>query len=171
MNLLQQVYVNGVRLPPKTVVHIWTGNRYELLYKVTRDGLPALLSTCWYLDHLATGGDWRKFYSCDPHDFNGTDLQKGLVMGGEACMWGEVVDDSNILQRYSIKKNGAKLEDQFCFSLFRIFPRASAAAEKLWSQMHVNDTEDAAKRLEEHYCRMRIRGIPAQPPSGPGYCL
>lgn len=147
----QEVYVNGVRLPNGTVVHVWTGNRQDLLYRITKDGLPALLSSCWYLDHLSTGGDWRKFYNCDPHDFVGTGKQKDLVLGGEACMWAEVVNDHNILQR--------------------IFPRVSATAEKLWSQEDVTDTNDAARRLEEHTCRMNLRGIPAQPPSGPGFCI
>jgi hypothetical protein len=74
-----------------------------------------------------------------------------LILGGESCMWSEVVDDSNIIQR--------------------IFPRASAAAEKLWSPFYVNDYKEAQTRLEEHYCRMRNRGIQAQPPNGPGFCL
>lgn len=52
-------------------------------------------------------------------------------------MWGESVDDSNIVQR--------------------IFPRASATAEKLWSPVNVTNVDNAMKRLEEHYCRMRHR--------------
>lgn len=96
----QEVYVNGVRLPRKTAVHVWTGDRYSLLNSITRDGHPALLSSCWYLDHLSTGGDWKKFYNCDPHDFSGSTEQKDLVLGGEACMWSEVVDSGNIIQRY-----------------------------------------------------------------------
>lgn len=95
----QEVYVNGVRLPTKTVVHVWTGDRFKLLNQITREGRRALLSSCWYLDHLSTGGDWKKFYMCDPHDFNSSAEQRKLVMGGEACMWSEVVDNSNILQR------------------------------------------------------------------------
>lgn len=71
-------------------------------------------------------------------------------MGGEACMWAEMVDDTNVVQR--------------------IFPRVCAAAEKLWSSGTLNSTSDAAPRLEEHVCRMRKRGIPAQPPTGPGFC-
>uniref|UniRef100_A0A182LTR5 beta-N-acetylhexosaminidase n=1 Tax=Anopheles culicifacies TaxID=139723 RepID=A0A182LTR5_9DIPT len=125
----QEVYVNGI----------------------TRDGLPALLSSCWYLDHLSTGGDWRKFYNCDPHDFIGTGKQKSLVLGGEACMWSEVVNGHNILPR--------------------IFPRVSATAEKLWSPASVNNADEAARRLEEQTCRMNHRGIPAQPPNGPGFCI
>lgn len=147
----QEVYTNGCRLPKGTVVHIWTGDRRKLLNKVTQDKLPALLSTCWYLDHLSTGGDWIKFYNCDPHDFPGTSDQKKLVMGGEACMWSETVDDSNILQR--------------------IFPRVCASAEKLWSEYTVTDIEDAKKRIEEQYCRLRSRNIAAQPPNGPGFCI
>uniref|UniRef100_A0A182VFS0 Beta-hexosaminidase n=1 Tax=Anopheles merus TaxID=30066 RepID=A0A182VFS0_ANOME len=147
----QEVYVNGVRLPKGTVVHVWTGNRQDLLNKITRDGLPALLSSCWYLDHLSTGGDWRKFYNCDPHDFIGTGQQKSLVLGGEACMWSEVVNGHNILPR--------------------IFPRVSATAEKLWSPASVNNADEAARRLEEQTCRMNHRGIPAQPPNGPGFCI
>ncbi|XP_055640408.1 beta-hexosaminidase subunit beta-like [Toxorhynchites rutilus septentrionalis] len=146
----QEVYVNGVRLPNGTVVHVWTGNRQDLLQRITGDGLPALLSTCWYLDHLAMGGDWRKFYECDPHDFVGNQKQKDLVLGGEACMWAEAVNDNNIVQR--------------------IFPRVSAVAEKLWSEEDVDDADEAARRLEEHTCRMNQRNIPAQPPNGPGFC-
>lgn len=81
----------------------------------------------------------------------GDSKQKSLLIGGEACMWSEVVDNSNILQR--------------------IFPRVSATAEKLWSQENVKDIAEAARRLEEHACRMKTRDIPTQPPNGPGYCL
>lgn len=146
----QEVFDNGVRIPQDTVVHVWLGNQADELSKVTQTGHRALLSTCWYLDHLETGGDWHKYYDCDPHDFVGTDVQKDLVMGGEACMWGEVVDESNVHSR--------------------IWPRASAAAEKLWSAHNVQNTKEAARRLEEHTCRMKRRGIPAQPPNGPGFC-
>lgn len=146
----QEVFENGVRLAPGTVVHVWTGDSKKLLNDITMKGLPALLSSCWYLDHLKTGGDWIKFYDCDPQEFPGSEQQKQLVLGGEACMWSEVVDNGNVLQR--------------------IFPRVSAAAEKLWTPAKFHDVEDAKRRLEEHACRMKLRGISAQPPNGPGFC-
>lgn len=66
-------------------------------------------------------------------------------------MWSGTADDSNIIQQ--------------------IFPRVSAVAEVLWSPQHARDYEEAKYRLEEHYCRMRKRGVKAQPPNGPGFCL
>uniref|UniRef100_A0A1B0CZC5 Beta-hexosaminidase n=1 Tax=Phlebotomus papatasi TaxID=29031 RepID=A0A1B0CZC5_PHLPP len=144
----QEVYQNQVRLPQGTVVQVWTGDRKALMSQITYDGLPVLLSSCWYLDHLSTGGDWLKYYDCDPLDFPGTPEQKALVMGGEACMWAEVVDDTNVVQR--------------------IFPRVSAAAERLWSH---EEGVLVQKRLEEHSCRLLKRNIPSQPPNGPGFCL
>lgn len=106
------------------------------------------MSSCWYLDHLESGGDWTKFYTdCSLLNFTDVPYQKQLVLGGEACMWGESVDETNIQQR--------------------IWPRACATAEILWSGY---PTSDAADRLEEHVCRLKRRGIPAQPPNGPGFC-
>ncbi|XP_063239322.1 beta-hexosaminidase subunit alpha-like [Bacillus rossius redtenbacheri] len=146
----QEVFDNGVDLPAGTVVHVWTGSQAEELRKVTAAGHPALLSACWYLGRLESGGDWKKFYECEPTDFSGTVDQKRLVMGGEACMWGEVVDESNVVSR--------------------VWPRASATAEKLWSSADADSEDGVARRLEEHYCRMKRRGVGAQPPNGPGYC-
>lgn len=87
-----QVFDNGVQLTRDTVVHVWTGDQKRKLSVVTKAGFPALLSACWYLDHLATGGDWEKFYRCDPLAFPSTIEQQRLMIGGEACMWGESVD-------------------------------------------------------------------------------
>ncbi|KAJ8944945.1 hypothetical protein NQ318_013093 [Aromia moschata] len=147
----EEVFVNGVVLPNDTLVHVWKGGWEVTIFDVTATGRPALLSACWYLDHLDSDGDWEKFYSCDPYGFFGTDEQKKLVLGGEACMWSEVVNEYNVISR--------------------VWPRASAAAEKLWSSENVTDVTDAAKRLEEHTCRMNARGIGAQPPNAAGYCL
>lgn len=127
----------------------------KLILQVTKAGYRALLSSCWYLDHLANGGDWKKFYECNPSDFlqfrteAESEKHKKLLLGGEACMWSEVVNQFNIQSR--------------------VWPRASATAEKLWS-WHRGDTDEAAGRLEEHTCRMNRRGIAAQPPNGPGFC-
>lgn len=147
----EEVFVNGVELPNKTIVHVWKGDGYTVLKKTIAAGKPALLSSCWYLDYLKTGGDWDKFYECDPHNVNATEEELELILGGEACMWSESVNKYNFMSR--------------------VWPRASAAAEKLWSRKDAATYSEAAQRLEEHTCRMNARGIEAQPPNGPGYCL
>ncbi|KAJ8688504.1 hypothetical protein QAD02_024299 [Eretmocerus hayati] len=146
----QEVFDNGLDLTPETVVHVWTGDWKKELGSVTGKGQKALLSACWYLDHVAGGGDWTKFYDCNPLDFPGSNENKQMLIGGEACMWGEFVDTNNIHPR--------------------IWPRASATAERLWSNRR-EDQDRAAQRLEEHACRMNRRNISAQPPNGSGFCL
>lgn len=117
------------------------------MFKVLKSGHSVLLSSCWYLNYIKYGSDWLDFYRCDPNEAI-DDKNSDLFLGGEACMWSEFVDDTNVLPLS--------------------WPRASATAEVLWS--HVLNETEAKPRLEEHVCRMRRRGIPAQPASGPNYC-
>lgn len=52
----------------------------------------------------------------------------------------------------------------------RLWPRASAVAERLWSSGKVTDVNQAAPRLQEHECRMLQRGYRVEPSNGPNYC-
>lgn len=80
----------------------------------------------------------------------GTDAQKQLVLGGEACMWGEYVDRTNLIAR--------------------TWPRASVVGEKLWSAADQTlDTTAATPRLEEHRCRLLGRGYGVEP-LWPSFC-
>uniref|UniRef100_A0A8D3CCS9 Beta-hexosaminidase n=1 Tax=Scophthalmus maximus TaxID=52904 RepID=A0A8D3CCS9_SCOMX len=146
----QEVFDNGVKLKPDTVVHVWIGGgSSEEMSKVTAAGYQTILSAPWYLDYISYAQDWQKYYKAEPHNFNGTDAQKKLVIGGEACLWGEYVDATNLTPR--------------------LWPRASAVAERLWSAKDVTDINDAYYRLSMHRCRMVERGIPAEP-LYPSYC-
>ncbi|KAM3874025.1 beta-hexosaminidase subunit beta [Diretmus argenteus] len=142
----QEVFDNGVKLKPDTVIHVWKGNQQQYqaeMANVTSAGYQTLLSTPWYLNRISYGQDWRGIYKADPQDFKGTDEQKKLVIGGEACLWGEYVDATNLTPR--------------------LWPRASAVAERLWSAKEVTDITDAYSRLSMHRCRMVDRRIPAEP--------
>ena len=58
-------------------------------------------------------------------------------------MWGEWIDGSNLLNT--------------------AWPRAAAAAERLWSPSSFNDTREAAPRLARFRYRLLERGIAAGP--------
>uniref|UniRef100_A0A8D0DCX7 Beta-hexosaminidase n=1 Tax=Sander lucioperca TaxID=283035 RepID=A0A8D0DCX7_SANLU len=131
----QEVFDNGVKLKPDTVVHVWIGGgANEEMGKVTAAGYTTILSAPWYLDYISYAQDWQKYYKVEPLDFDGTEEQKKLVIGGEACLWGEYVDATNLTPR--------------------LWPRASAVAERLWSAKDVTDINDAFNRLSVHRCRM-----------------
>ncbi|KAL4617540.1 beta-hexosaminidase subunit beta [Arapaima gigas] len=148
----QEVFDNGVKLKADTIIHVWKGNEEQYLKEmasITAAGFHALLSSPWYLNRISYGQDWQQAYKADPYSFDGTDTQKKLVIGGEACLWGEYVDATNLTPR--------------------LWPRASAVAERLWSNQNVTDVGDAYTRLVQHRCRMVARGIPAEP-LFVGYC-
>jgi hexosaminidase len=146
----QEVFDNKVQVHPDTVVEVWKGGYQQELSDVTAAGLKTIISTPWYLDYISYGSDWQNYYKVEPTNFNGTAAQKALLIGGEACLWAEYVDATNLDSR--------------------LWPRASAVAERLWSPMSVTDMDDAHMRMEEHRCRMVRRGIYAEPASGPGFC-
>ncbi|XP_066469998.1 beta-hexosaminidase subunit beta [Tiliqua scincoides] len=140
----QEVFDNGVKLQPDTTVEVWIGGDYnEELSKITKEGHQAILAAPWYLDYISYGQDWRKYYSVEPLSFSGYKSQKERVLGGEACLWGEYVDATNLTPR--------------------LWPRASAVGERLWSSENVTDVDDAYARLTQHRCRMLRRGIAAEP--------
>ncbi|XP_029797072.1 beta-hexosaminidase subunit beta [Suricata suricatta] len=137
-------------LLPGTVVQVWKNPAYrEELRAVTAAGFPVILSAPWYLDWISYGQDWRNYYNVDPLNFEGSQEQKKLVIGGEACLWGEFVDATNLTPR--------------------LWPRASAIGERLWSPEDIKGIEKAYNRLTVHRCRMVRRGIAAEP-LFTGYC-
>ncbi|KAI2664610.1 Beta-hexosaminidase subunit beta [Labeo rohita] len=136
--------VEPLNFPADTQIHVWIERQYqEEMAQVTAAGFSALLSSPWYLNRISYGQDWVNIYKADPQNFTGTDAQKKLVIGGEACLWGEYVDATNLSPR--------------------LWPRASAVAERLWSDKNVTDVGKAYTRLVQHRCRMVKRGIPAEP--------
>ena len=52
-----------------------------------------------------------------------------------------------------------------------MWPRASAVAERLWSPQSVTDIGSASVRIHNQKCRLMSRKIPAEPITGPNYCV
>ncbi|XP_044756390.1 chitooligosaccharidolytic beta-N-acetylglucosaminidase [Coccinella septempunctata] len=121
------------------VIQTWVPDTDELPEQLLSLGYKLIISTknAWYLDHGFWGTtkyyDWRAVYQNQI-------LLSPDVLGGEVCMWGEYVDDNGVLPR--------------------TWPRAAAAAERLWS----NPTSPSSRveaRFYRHRERLVARGIEA----------
>lgn len=110
-------------LPKDIVVQSWRGA--ESLSAGARQGYNGILSAGYYLDHNKTAAE---HYLVDPLPDSGlTASESSRILGGEACMWGESIDPEKIDSR--------------------IWPRAAAIAERLWSEREVKDIDDMYRRL------------------------
>jgi len=139
---------------PETVVEVWRDK--GTVKAAVSKGYRALYAYPYYLDVQSPGEDpkpkfyvwvdtWRAFYSADPTASLGlSPEQEKMVLGGEGAMWGETVDETNIESR--------------------IWPRASAIAERLWSAQSQNNADEAKPRLITFRCTsLARRGIGAGP--------
>jgi len=153
---------NGVKFDTETTtLEIWLN--IDHMVESVQAGYKTILANGFYLDvqqpgptvHYEWVDTWMDFYSNEPFRGSGANLtaaERELVLGGEACMWGEAVEDENIFSR--------------------VWIRASGAAEKLWSTYNwtINpDFEAAQTRLIEFRCRLKRRGIRATA-LRPDYC-
>ena len=143
----QEAFNLGLPLRNDTIVDVWKKYDNHTLQQATMQGHDVLVSKCWYLDYLTEG--WQDFYNCLPRNFTGTSEQKSRVIGGHASMWGEGVDATNFMSR--------------------VWPRASAAAERLWRGAMRSAEASVEERIITFRCHMVARGIAAQP-IGPGCC-
>jgi len=146
----QEVVDNHVKVKPDTVVNVWKGGWKNEMAEMTKMGFKTILSSCWYLNYISYGDDWRQYYNCDPHDWSGTEDQYKNVIGGTACMWGEFVDGVNLVSRS--------------------WSRGMTVGGRLWSSKETKSIEEAAYRMWEHRCRYLRRGIHADPIFASQYC-
>ncbi|XP_076265275.1 beta-hexosaminidase 2 [Rhynchophorus ferrugineus] len=130
------------------VIQTWVPNSDNLPEELLALGYRVIISTkdSWYLDHGFWGSTsyytWRKVY-------DNKILTDDGVLGGEVCMWGELVDDNNVESR--------------------VWPRAAAAAERLWSNPSTTSVS-AEKRFFVHNRRLADRGIRTSVVT-PEYCV
>jgi hexosaminidase len=113
-------------LPTDTVVQSWRGQK--ALAEAARKGYAGLLSHGYYLDLMYPAA---RHYESDPMEGEAASLrpqEKARILGGEACMWAEFMTAANIDNR--------------------IWPRAAAVAERLWSPPEIKDPDDMYRRLE-----------------------
>jgi hexosaminidase len=123
-------------LPKSIVVQSWRGTR--ALAEAARLGYDGILSNGYYIDLLHPASE---HYLMDPlpADSTLTPQERTHVLGGEACMWSEMVTPETIDSR--------------------IWPRTAAIAERLWSPADVRDVDDMYRRLEVQ--SVRLEGVGA----------
>lgn len=98
----QEVFDNKDEISPEnTIVNVWISDRgyswLDEMKNVTNKGFKAVVSAPWYLNYIGYGTDWYKYYQVEPCNFTTSQEKASLVLGGEACMWGEYVDASNLI--------------------------------------------------------------------------
>ena len=122
-------------LSPDVVIQNWHGS--EFLVNGAKQGHRGLFSGPYYLDYTYTAS---QLFLADPvpADAALTPEQAKLILGGEACQWGEHISPQTIDSR--------------------IWPRAAAVAERFWSPAADRDTEDMYRRLQAESLRLDEEG-------------
>ncbi|CAG7687324.1 unnamed protein product [Allacma fusca] len=132
------------------IIQVWKDWLWKSQWnEIINQGYTVLLSACWYINYIEYGETWRKYYECDPIATTGVpQSQWSQILGGEAAIWGEYVDQTNIVPR--------------------LFPFTGAVASVLWDS-NIGDgsgrenTDDAMHRLDAFRCNLLRRGVRAQP--------
>ncbi len=106
-------------MPNSIVIQSWRGK--ESMIHSAKNGFPSLLSNGYYLDKAYKIED---YYENDPlpQGIALTDSNREMILGGEATMWSEIVDQTTIESR--------------------IWPSALAIAERLWSSSENCNTKN-----------------------------
>ena len=111
-------------LPTSAIIHSWRGK--EFLVKASEKGYNTVLSAGYYIDlsHSAA-----QHYKNDPitSEMILTKEQEVRILGAEATMWAELVNEENVESR--------------------LWPRVAAIAERFWSSGDLKDEIDMYRRL------------------------
>jgi len=161
-DLTSPAYLTKYLDPNKYIIQLWTPSKNGDLAKVVTSGFRTIFSQydtlyldCGYGNWFSEGvnwcapyKDWKLFYGNDPikllksFNVNITDKIRESILGQEAAMWSETVDESTV--------DG------------KVWPRVSGLAERLWSNP-AEDWTHVEARLIYHRDRLVQRGIRADP--------
>ena len=124
-------------LPKNIVVQSWRGQKS--LADAAARGYRGILSSGYYLDLIWPAA---RHYAVDPLGDAAANLtaeQQEFILGGEACMWTEFVSTETVDSR--------------------IWPRAAAIAERLWSPQSAQDVNSMYARLSAESLRLDWLGL------------
>ena len=124
-------------LPKSIVIQSWRGQ--DSLADAARKGFHGLLSFGYYLDLYQSAAF---HYSTEPISGKAAALNeedKKMILGGEACIWSEMVTPENVDSR--------------------IWPRMAAIAERFWSPQNTRDIPSMYARMETESMRLEAVGL------------
>ncbi|XP_046621554.1 probable beta-hexosaminidase fdl isoform X3 [Neodiprion virginianus] len=171
--LTKRPYINTYFNPQLHVIQSWGGSNWPETPELLEDGFRVIIShvDAWYLDcgfgrwretGEAACGEyriWQTVYNHRPwKDYSQKEVS--LILGGEAALWSEQVGRASLGPR--------------------LWPRASAFAERLWTDSLSNGytiEENVYTRLAAHRELLRSRGLHTEPmwpqwcSENPGKCL
>jgi len=137
----------GCTLAQGQLIQVWSSA--ASLQAILNAGFKSIVSFAWYLDKQIPDGNthyewqdtWQDFYNADPA--NGITSNSQNIIGGEGTMFAEQISQVN----WDV----------------RVWPRAIAISERLWSQQSVNSVQLALPRIGAFSCDMSRRGILSGP--------
>ncbi|KAJ9588965.1 hypothetical protein L9F63_017742, partial [Diploptera punctata] len=149
-HLTEKGYVDRYLDNDTYIIQIWTTGKDEVIAELVNKGFRVIFSNydalyfdCGFGSWIGEGNNWcspyigwQKVYQNDPYAIL-TELKK-LVLGAEAAVWSEQVDESSLDGRF--------------------WPRAAALAERLWTNPEEN-WKEAEYRMLAHRERLVQRGI------------
>ncbi|KAJ1520517.1 hypothetical protein ONE63_003640 [Megalurothrips usitatus] len=152
-HLTRPPYLESYVDKSRYVIESWTEANDPLPEQLLARGYRVILAAkdAWYLDHgwwgRTTYRSWKVVRDRRLPSSSGT---PGVVLGGEAALWGELTDAANL---------DAKL-----------WPRAAALAERLWSDPAESSTAPGVEaRFLAHRQRLLALGVNAEAVS-PEWC-
>jgi len=137
---------NGLKLDPAAIIQVWKPMADPVQWKpnmarIANQGYRMLLSSPWYISHypFPSNSVLQQYYDVEPLSFTSSADLKNLVTGGEAAVWTENIDSTNIT---SIA-----------------WPATARRAERRWSPEWIVNWNTRKERFQEQRCRLRLRGI------------
>lgn len=111
--------IYDTKIPKSITIQSWRGK--ESIVNAAKNGYASLLSNGYYLDKV---NKLAEYYENDPlpKNINLSENQKKMILGGEATIWSELVDERTIESR--------------------IWPSSLAIAERLWSSPDKCNTDN-----------------------------
>jgi hexosaminidase len=144
-NMIGWDEIFGPDLPTDAVIQSWRGA--DSLAAAAAKGYRGILSAGYYLDHVRPAA---YHYAVDPLAGPAAQLtpeQAARILGGEACMWSELVDGETVDSR--------------------VWPRAAAIAERFWSAKELTDVDSMYARLEAVSHLLEWTGVTHRSSYGP----